>query len=122
MRAFFPAHFEDLQRLEGATVWMKNGYTMPYYPYAGEHVEFGRRVGLIPAAQQLEVKKIVTAAARSLRCSRCRGARACLPRRLGPWRAIGRLTTPICCSSTTTRTASTTTGPKMCGRPSTRTR
>ncbi|HMD77279.1 MAG TPA: hypothetical protein VKG86_07885 [Terracidiphilus sp.] len=62
MRAFFPAHFEDLQRLEGATVWMKNGYTMPYYPYAGGHVEFGRRVGLIPVAQRLEVKKIVKAA------------------------------------------------------------
>lgn len=62
MRAFFPAHFEDLQRLEGTTVWMKNGYTMPYYPYAGGHVVFARRVGLIPAAQRLEVKKIVKAA------------------------------------------------------------
>ena len=62
MRAFFPRHFEDTLRLAGTTVWMKNGYTVPYYAYAGGQVEFGRRVGLIPAAQRLEVKKIVKAA------------------------------------------------------------
>jgi hypothetical protein len=62
MRAFFPAHFEDLARFEGTTVWMKNGYTMPYFPYAGGHVEFDKRVGVIPAAQRLEVKKIIKAA------------------------------------------------------------
>jgi hypothetical protein len=34
---------------------------MPYYPYAGGHVEFAKRVGLIPAAARLDVKKIVKA-------------------------------------------------------------
>lgn len=63
VKALFPAHFEDLQQLEGTSVWMKNGYTMPYFPFAGGHVEFARRVGLIPATQRLEVKKIVKAAA-----------------------------------------------------------
>jgi hypothetical protein len=63
VRALFPAHFEDLQQLEGASVWMKNGYTMPYYPFSGGHVDFARRMGLIPATQRLEVKKIVKAAA-----------------------------------------------------------
>lgn len=62
VRSFFPAHFEDTQRLEGTSVWMRNGYTMPYYPYVGGHVEFAKRVGLIPAAQRLDVKKIVKAA------------------------------------------------------------
>ena len=62
MRAFFPSHFEDTLRLEGTTVWMKHGYTMSYYPYAGGHVEFGKRVVVIPSAQRLEVKKIVKAA------------------------------------------------------------
>jgi hypothetical protein len=62
MREFFPQHFDDLQRLEGTTVWMKNGYTMPYYPYAGGHVEFARKAGLIPTAARLDVKKIVKAA------------------------------------------------------------
>jgi hypothetical protein len=61
MRAYFPQHFDDLQRFEGATVWMKNGYTMPYYAYAGGKVEFAKRMGLIPAAARLEVKKIVKA-------------------------------------------------------------
>jgi hypothetical protein len=62
LREFFPQHFDDTQRLEGTTVWMKNGYTMPYFPYAGGKVEFDRRAGLIPAAQRMEVKKIVKAA------------------------------------------------------------
>jgi hypothetical protein len=62
VRSFFPAHFEDLQRLEGTSVWMMNGYTMPYYPYVGGHVEFGKPAGLIPPTQKLDVKKIVKAA------------------------------------------------------------
>jgi hypothetical protein len=36
---------------------------MPYYPFAAGHVDFARRVGLIPATQRLEIKKIVKAAA-----------------------------------------------------------
>jgi hypothetical protein len=59
LREFFPRYFEDTLRLEGTTVWMKNGYTMPYYPYADGHVQFAKRVGLIPSEERLEVKKIV---------------------------------------------------------------
>ena len=62
MRAFFPQHFEDTLRLEGTTVWMKNGYTMSYFPYSGGHVEFARRVGVIPPAQRMEIKKIIKSA------------------------------------------------------------
>jgi len=62
MRAFFPQHFEDTKRLEGTTVWMKNGYTMSYYPYVDGKIQFAKRVGLIPAAQRLDVKKIVKSA------------------------------------------------------------
>ena len=62
MREFFPAHFEATLRLEGTTVWEKNGYAMPYYPYTGGHVVFAKRVGVIPAAQRMDVKKIVKAA------------------------------------------------------------
>jgi hypothetical protein len=61
VRALFPVHFDDAQRIEGTSVWMKNGYTMPYYPYAGGHVNFAKRVGLIPADQRLDVKKIIKA-------------------------------------------------------------
>jgi hypothetical protein len=61
VREIFPAHFEDLARLEGTTVWMRNGYVMPYYSYAGGRVEFAKQVGVIPAAERMEVKKIIKA-------------------------------------------------------------
>jgi hypothetical protein len=63
VRTFSPAHFDDLQRLEGTRVWMKNGYTMPYFPYEKGKVEFGKRVGVLPASQPLDVKKIIKAIA-----------------------------------------------------------
>lgn len=63
VRMEFPQHFDDTQELEGKSVWMKNGYSMPYYPYAGGHVEFAKQAGLIPADQRLDVKKIIKAAA-----------------------------------------------------------
>jgi hypothetical protein len=59
VRALFPVHFDDTQRLEGTSVWMKNGYTMPYFAYAGGHVNFARPLGPIAADERLEVKKIV---------------------------------------------------------------
>jgi len=62
VRQFFPQHFDDLARLEKTRVWMLNGYTMPYYPYVGSQVQFGKQAGLIPAAQPMDVQKIVKAA------------------------------------------------------------
>ena len=63
VRMEFPQHFEDVQELEGKSIWMKNGYSMPYYPYAAGRVEFAKPAGLIPAAQRLDVKKAIKAAA-----------------------------------------------------------
>jgi hypothetical protein len=63
VRQFFPGHFEDTLRLEGTTVWMQDGYMIPYYPYTGGRVQFAQRVGLIPATQRLEIKKIIKQAA-----------------------------------------------------------
>lgn len=63
MKAYFPQHFEDLDRLTGTTVWMKNGYTMPYFPYAGGRVEFTKKAGVIPPAQAMRIKKVIKAAA-----------------------------------------------------------
>ena len=62
VRMEFPAHFDDLKDEEGKTVWMKNGYTMPYFPYAGGKVDFKKRVGVIPPLQKLEIKKAIKAA------------------------------------------------------------
>lgn len=61
MRAYFPQYFEDAQRLENTTVWMKDGYAIPYFAYNGDHVDFSNKVGLIPSNQQLDVKKLVKA-------------------------------------------------------------
>jgi hypothetical protein len=60
VRMKFMQHYEDTLSLVGTSVWMKNGYTMPYYPFAGGCVEF-HRVGLIPPDQRLDIKKIVKA-------------------------------------------------------------
>ena len=58
----FPSHFEDLKDEEGKSLWMKNGYTMPYFPYAAGKVDFKKRVGVIPPLQKLEVKKAIKVA------------------------------------------------------------
>jgi hypothetical protein len=58
----FPSHFEDLKDKEGKTVWMKNGNTMPYFPYASGKVDFKKRVGVIPPLQKLDLKKAIKAA------------------------------------------------------------
>jgi hypothetical protein len=61
VRFYMPTTFDDTKRLEGTTVWMKNGYVIPYYSYEGR-VEFNKRAGLIPAAQRLDIKKTIKSA------------------------------------------------------------
>src|SRR5947209_5878222 len=48
VRMEFPQHFEDVADLKGKSVWMKSGYAMPYFPYAGGKVDFKKQVGLLP--------------------------------------------------------------------------
>jgi hypothetical protein len=62
VRTIFPTSFDDVLRLQNTSVWMKNGYTMPYYPFESGHIVFTKRVGLIPSAQRLDIKKVVKAA------------------------------------------------------------
>ena len=61
VRLEFPQHFEDLKGLEGKSLWMKSGYSMPYYPYVGGRVQFTKQVALIPPDQRLDVKKVIKA-------------------------------------------------------------
>ncbi len=63
VKAYFPQHFDDLQRLAGTSAWIKSGYTMSYFPYAGGRVEFGKKVGLLPPDQRIEIRKIIKAVA-----------------------------------------------------------
>lgn len=61
VRLEFPQHFEDVKELEGKSLWMKSGYSMPYYPYVGGRVQFTKPVAMIPPDQRLEVKKVIKA-------------------------------------------------------------
>jgi hypothetical protein len=63
VRQMFMTSFDDAVKLQGASVWMKNGYTIPYYPYEGGRIMFAKRIGLIPSAQKLDIKKVIKAAA-----------------------------------------------------------
>src|SRR6516165_5830063 len=63
VRMEFPQHCDDVKDLEGKSVWMKNGYTMPYFPYAAGKIDFKKRVGVIPPLQKLNVKKVIKKAA-----------------------------------------------------------
>jgi len=62
VRMEFPSHFDDLKDEEGKSVWMKNGYTMPFFPYAGGKVDFKKRVRVIPPLQKLDLKKAIKVA------------------------------------------------------------
>jgi len=59
VRLLYPTGFSDLKPLEGTSVWMKNGYTMSYYPFASGQVNFARKAGLIPSAARLDIKKFL---------------------------------------------------------------
>jgi hypothetical protein len=62
-RQEFPQHFDDVKDLEGKSVWMRNGYSMPYYPYSNGRVDWMKQAGLIPPAQRLDIKKAIKSAA-----------------------------------------------------------
>lgn len=62
MRSMMPHYFENLKKMEGTTVWMKNGYVMPYFPADGGHIQFAHSAGVIPSAQKLAIKKFVKSA------------------------------------------------------------
>jgi hypothetical protein len=62
-RQEFPQHFNDVKDLEGKPVWMRNGYSMPYYPYANGRVVWMKPAGFIPPAQRLDIKKAIKAPA-----------------------------------------------------------
>ena len=63
VRAMFPTTFDDVLKLQNTSVWMKNGYTIPYFPFKAGRVVFTKSVGVIPSAQRLDIKKVIKAAA-----------------------------------------------------------
>lgn len=47
--------------LNGKSVWMKTGYTVPYYPYRTGRIAFSQQAGWLPPTQELQVKDFVEA-------------------------------------------------------------
>ena len=62
VKEYLFATFDQAKRLEGTTVWVKAGYALPYFPYAGA-VEWGKPQGDLPAAEKLQIQKLIKAAA-----------------------------------------------------------
>jgi hypothetical protein len=63
MKQYYFATFDQAKQLEGTTVWIKAGFSLPYYPFAGGKVDFAKRVGVLPSAEKLSISKLVKAAA-----------------------------------------------------------
>ncbi len=61
VRMMFPTSFDDVLKLENTSVWMKNGYTMPYFPTKPAASSSPKPLGVIPSAQQLDIKKVIKA-------------------------------------------------------------
>jgi hypothetical protein len=47
---------KSARALNGKSVWMKTGYTLPYYVYRGGRILFTEQPGWLPPAQELRVK------------------------------------------------------------------
>lgn len=64
MTQYYFASFDQAkQQLEGKPVWIKAGYSLAYYPYAGGTVQFAKRAGVLPGAEKLSVSKLIKAVA-----------------------------------------------------------
>jgi hypothetical protein len=48
---------------QGKPVWVRAGYALPYYPYAGGAVQFTKPQGDLPGAEKLQIAKLVKASA-----------------------------------------------------------
>lgn len=62
VKQYLFATFDQAKQLEGMTVWVKAGYALPFFPYAGA-VEWSKPQGDLPATEKLEIKKLIKAEA-----------------------------------------------------------
>jgi hypothetical protein len=54
-----PSSMSDIKDLFGTTVWISAGGQLEYYPVAGKSVQYGKSVGTLLGAQELQVKGAV---------------------------------------------------------------
>ena len=53
------------EAVDGKTVWIKSGYEIYYYPYAGGRVDFNHPAGLLPPLDQVQITNLIQARAPS---------------------------------------------------------
>jgi hypothetical protein len=58
-KKLFIDSLKSAKELNGKSVWMKTGYTLPYYAYRTGRVVFAHEEGQLPPAQELQVKDFV---------------------------------------------------------------
>lgn len=59
VRRLSAAHFEDTLALQGTSVWIKNGYTLSYFPVSGGHPVFAKPAGVAASLAKLDIKKMI---------------------------------------------------------------
>ena len=61
LRSLGIASVADAQQLVNTSVWMKNGYTITYFPYRDGKIDFQHRKGTVAPVARLDIRKIVEA-------------------------------------------------------------
>jgi hypothetical protein len=59
-RKLFIDDLKSARDLIGKPVWVQAGYAMDYYPYTAHHIDFAKKAGVLPGAQRLDVKDVIT--------------------------------------------------------------
>lgn len=59
-RKLFIDDLKSARELSGKPVWVQAGYEMDYYPYTAQRIDFAHKSGILPGAQRLDVKDVVT--------------------------------------------------------------
>ena len=59
-RQLFIDDMKSARELIGKPVWVQAGYELEYFPYKGHRIDFAHKAGLLPGAQRLDLKDIIT--------------------------------------------------------------
>jgi hypothetical protein len=61
-KKLYPFDLKSAKQITTMPVWVKEGYRYTYYPYSGDHVDFGHEAGLLLPIERLQIKDVITAA------------------------------------------------------------
>lgn len=59
IRKMYIDDMKSAKELIGKPVWIKAGFQLPYFAYAGHHINFAHKVGVLPSVEKLEIRDIV---------------------------------------------------------------